>query len=91
MGFLASEAAEGVDSLNLDYLEQAVRATVGFLTRNPCDEQGVFSDYYVFDYLYEREGFDLYEADHGVNSQLVEGDDGWWWAMYPECVVPYDY
>jgi hypothetical protein len=91
MGFLASEAAEGVDSLNLDYLEQAVRATVGFLTRNPCDEQGVFSDNYVFDYLYEREGFDLYEADHGVNSQLVEGDDGWWWAMYPECVVPYDY
>jgi hypothetical protein len=91
LGFLASEAAEGVDSLNLDYLEQAVRATVGFLTRNPCDEQGVYSYYYVFDYLYEREGFDLYEADHGVNSQLVEGDDGWWWAMYPECVVPYDY
>jgi hypothetical protein len=90
-GFLASEALYAVDSLNLDYLEQAARATVGILTRNPCNEQGVIGYQEVFDILYDYRGFELFEADHGVSSQLVEGDDGWWWAMYPECVVAYDY
>jgi hypothetical protein len=86
--FNESEAVKAVDALGLDYYEQAVRATISILSINRCDAQGVIGSEWVYDQLLSR-GFEQDEADFGIDSQIGYDDNGWWWIIDPQCVVPY--
>ena len=89
-GYLEAERVYGVDSLNIDFIEQAKREVDNVLTRQPCADMTVVGINSMYNHLYNVKWFEYEESWSAIESQYDEDDFGWWWLMYPECVVAWD-
>jgi hypothetical protein len=83
--FSREEATAAVDSLNIDWYEQAYKMAGVYLSANPCDHFPGAQD--MFDVLYEIELFTNDQAWSAVYGHFTdfEQETETIWAMYPSC------